>query len=84
MNIHVINIDLNLGENDLQRLFKKYGEIRSILILRDSLNNRSRGRALIEMPVDKEAENAIAGLNGFLAGKKKLVVTGAKYQEENH
>ena len=84
MNIHVINMDLNLIETDLQRLFKKFGEVSSIHILRDRMSNRSRGRALIEMPVDKEAQDAISGLNGFKAGKKNLVVTGATYQEESY
>ena len=70
MNIRVTNLNLNLIESDLQRLFTPFGEIMSVHIVRDKLNNRSKGSAFVEMPVEKEAENAITGLQGkLLAGK---------------
>lgn len=70
MNIQITNLNLNLIESDLQRLFTPFGEIKSVHIVRDKLNNRSRGSAFVEMPVEKEAENAITNLQGrLLAGK---------------
>jgi RNA recognition motif-containing protein len=75
MNIQVSNLNLNLIETDLQRLFTPYGEIGSISIVRDKLNNRSRGKALIQMPVDIEARQAIISLHGReFAGKTLNVV----------
>jgi RNA recognition motif-containing protein len=70
MNIQITNLHLNIIENDLQRLFAPFGEVRAISILRDKLNNRSRGRATIDMPVNRQAQNAIVSLHGtILAGK---------------
>lgn len=82
MNIQITNLDLNLIEADLQRLFTPYGEITTVQIVRDQWNNRSQGRAIIDMPVEKEAQQAILSLNGTLLGRKNIVVTGTAYNEE--
>lgn len=74
MNIQVSNLNLNLIESDLQRLFTPYGEIGSIDIFRDKLNNRSRGKALVQMPVNVEARQAIISLHGRLFAGKTLNV----------
>ena len=74
MNIQISNLNLNLIESDLQRLFTPYGEISSIDIFRDKLNNRSRGKALIQMPVNIEARQAIISLHGRLFAGKTLNV----------
>jgi len=75
MNIKVTNLHLNIVESDLQRLFTPFGEVRSITILRDKRNNRSRGKATIDMPVDKQAQNAIAVLHGTLMAGKPIAVS---------
>jgi len=82
MNIQITNLDPNLIESDLQRLFTPYGEISTVQIVRDQWNNRSKGRAVIDMPVEKEAQQAILSLNGALLGRKNIVVTGTAYDEE--
>jgi RNA recognition motif-containing protein len=82
MNIQIFNLDLNLIEADLQRLFTPYGEINNVQIMRDQWNNRSKGRAFITMPVEKEALNAITRLDGVLLGNKHIVVTGTSFEEE--
>lgn len=83
MNIHVTNLNINIIENDLQRLFTPFGEIKDIRIIRDKLNNRSRGRAFVDMPVDKEGENAIAGLNGTSFAGKVISLASVPYEEES-
>ena len=69
---------MNVAETDLQRLFFPFGEISSIEILRDRLNNRPRGKAIIEMPVEKQAQQAVASLNGtLLFGRRIRVALGS-------
>jgi RNA recognition motif-containing protein len=75
MIIEITSLHLNVIETDLQRLFTPYGEIASIEILRDRLNNRSRGKAIIDMPIEKQAQQAAASLNGMLISGKSIVVT---------
>jgi len=75
MIIEITSLHLNVIETDLQRLFTPFGEISSIEILRDRLNNRSRGKAIIKMPVEKEAHQAATSLNGAMISGKSIVVT---------
>lgn len=79
MNIHVANLNLNLIESDLQRMFSPFGEVKTINLVRDILNNRSRGRAFIEMPVEKEGKKAILNLNGLEIKGKFIVVSEIMY-----
>ncbi|HEX6334627.1 MAG TPA: RNA-binding protein [Flavisolibacter sp.] len=79
MNIHVSNLHLNLIEHDVQRLFIAFGEVTDITIVRDKLNNRSRGRAFLDMPVEKQRRNAIAGLDGMEVKGKKISVREVMY-----
>jgi RNA recognition motif-containing protein len=82
MNIEVTNLNVNLIEADLQRLFTPFGEISSVVILRDKFNNRSKGKAVIQMPVRQEAQKAVASLMGYLLGDKKISVTERPATEE--
>ena len=74
MHIQVANLNLNVIEVDLQRLFTPFGEIMSVKIIRDKLNSRSSGKAVIDMPVEKQAEKAILSLDGSLIAGKKISV----------
>lgn len=70
MNIEITNIHLNVIEADLRRIFTPFGEVTTVELVRDKWNNRSTGRALVNMPVEKQAQAAIVTLNGtVLAGK---------------
>ena len=70
MNIEITNIHLNVIESDLRRLFTPFGEVRTVELVRDKWNNRSTGRAVVNMPVEKQARTAIITLHGtILAGK---------------
>jgi RNA recognition motif-containing protein len=79
MNIHVTNLHPNLIETDLQRLFAAFGDVDSIEIIRDKINHRSRGRAFVYMPVEKEAGKALVQLNGRLIMGKLMQLAEVKY-----
>jgi RNA recognition motif-containing protein len=79
MNIHVSNLHLNLIESDLQRMFSNYGEVKSVELIRDKLNNRSKGRAFVEMPVEKEGLKALSQLDGIDVMGKQIQVSEVKY-----
>jgi RNA recognition motif-containing protein len=79
MQIHVSNLHSNLIEADVQRLFARFGEVDSVRLMRDKLNNRSLGRAFVSMPVPAQATKAIAGLHGIGVSGRKLAVTEMMY-----
>lgn len=75
MNIEITNIHLNVIESDLRRLFTPFGEVTTVELVRDKWNNRSSGRAFINMPVERQAQTAIVTLHGTMLAGKALVVT---------
>lgn len=79
MQIHVSNLHSNLIEADIQRLFSRFGEVDAVRLMRDKLNNRSFGRAFVDMPVPKDAAQAIASLNGSELKGKRLNVSEVMY-----
>lgn len=79
MQIHVSNLNANLIESDIQRMFTRFGEVDTVRLMRDKLNNRSTGRAFVEMPVQKEAVQAVVTLNGSDVKGKRIVVKQVVY-----
>lgn len=79
MQIHVSNLDTNLIEADILRLFSAFGEVDDVRLMRDKLNNRSQGRAFVDMPVPKEAAQALISLKGKEVKGKKLAVSEVMY-----
>jgi RNA recognition motif-containing protein len=75
MNIEITNINPNIIESDLRRLFTPFGEVAAIELVRDKWNNRSTGRAVVNMPVEKQAQVAILTLHGTVLAGKALAVT---------
>lgn len=74
MNIEITNIHLNIIESDLRRLFTPFGEVTTVELVRDKWNNRSTGRAIVNMPVEKQAQTAIVTLHGTLLSGKTIIV----------
>lgn len=84
MHIHVSNLNSNIIEADLQRLFAKFGEVESVELVRDKLNNRSLCHGYIAMPVLQEAEQAVASLHRTEIKGKRLDVTKVVYDPSPH
>ena len=62
-NIYVSNIPYKMDENFLREIFEIYGKVSYVTIIKDHITGVSKGYGFIEMPVSKEAENAINKLN---------------------
>ena len=74
MNIYVGNLAPEASEIELNKLFKAFGEVRSVQIMRELFTGASKGFAFIEMPGRAHSMAAIAGLNGKeLLGKPMRV-----------
>jgi len=84
MHIHIANLNSNLIESDLQRLFGKYGEVASVELIRDKLNNRSLCHGFIEMPVKQQGEQAIASLDKTEQKGKMVSVSEVIYDPVPH
>ena len=63
MNMYVSNLSFHTAEDDLRKLFEKFGTVSSAKIITDRETGRSRGFGFVEMESDAEAKEAINGLN---------------------
>jgi RNA recognition motif-containing protein len=78
MRIYVGNLEYAVTSDELRALFEPFGEVTFAEVQTKTRTGQSRGFALVEMPKDKEAEKAIASLNGTEHRERKLVVNESR------
>lgn len=78
MNIYTGNLAPEVTEKDLRDTFQAFGQVAFVNIVRDRSNRVSMGFGFLQMPVQVEAEAAIAGLNGRDLKGKLIRVTEAR------
>lgn len=78
MNIFTGNVSPDVTEEELRREFGAYGEVAFVNLVKDRFGRVSRGFGFLGMPVQSEAEAAIAGLNGKQLKGKPLSVSEAR------
>jgi RNA recognition motif-containing protein len=76
--LYVGNIPYETGEQELQELFSRAGQVDSVKVMRDMATGRARGFAFVEMSTDEEAQKAIADLNEYQMGGRGLTVNEAR------
>ena len=64
MEIFVGNLAPESTEAELTDLFKTFGQVKSVQILRELFTGASKGFAFVEMPGKAHSLAAITGLNG--------------------
>lgn len=82
MNLYVGNLSREVTEDDLKQAFQAFGAVDSINIIKDKFSGVPRGFAFVEMPVQAEAEAAIAGLKGKEIKGRSVDVNEARPRQE--
>jgi len=82
MNIYAGNLNYNLSEEELEKVFGEYGEVTSVKIIRDKYTDQSKGFGFIEMADDAAAQKAIDELNGSEVKGRELRVNQARPPRE--
>jgi len=82
MNIYVSNLSFTILDEELRRVFTKYGEVASVKVIVDKFSNRSRGFGFVEMADEKDGQKAIDELNGSMLDGRPLNVTVARQKKE--
>ena len=75
--LYVGNIPFRAREDEVQRLFEAYGEVKSVRLVRGGPNRRPKGYGFVEMASDRDMQAALA-LNGEEFAGRKLRVNEAK------
>ena len=82
MNIFVGSLSSDTTEEDLQKAFEAFGQVKSVTIIKDMFSRESKGFGFVEIQSKAEAQAAINGLNGTLLKGKALNVNEARPREE--
>ena len=78
MNIYVGNLAPETTETDLTELFKAFGQVGSVQVMRELFTGTSKGFGFIEMPGRAHSMAAISSLNGKELNGKPLRVNEAQ------
>jgi RNA recognition motif-containing protein len=62
-NVYVAGIPRRVTEDDLKKVFSKYGRIKDIKVIKDALTQNSKGFAYILFETIEEADRAIDNLD---------------------
>ena len=82
MNIFVGNLSHETTEEDLQKAFEAFGQVKSVTIIKDMFSRESKGFGFVEIQAKAEALAAINGLNGTMLKGKALNVNEARPRPE--
>jgi len=63
MDIYVGNLPYAASDTEIRELFENYGAVSSARVIIDRFSGQSRGFGFVEMPDQKEAQNAIENTN---------------------
>jgi RNA recognition motif-containing protein len=77
-NIFVGNLSYQTTQDELHAMFSQYGAVERVNIVTDRDSGQPRGFAFIEMTERRDAENAIAQLNGAEVKGRALNVNEAR------
>lgn len=82
MKLYVGNLSRNTTEDELKEMFQAFGKVDSVAIIKDRMNNVSKGFGFVEMGVTEEAKAAISGLAGKEIDGRSLDVNEARPKPE--
>ncbi|NEP45958.1 MAG: RNA-binding protein [Okeania sp. SIO2H7] len=81
MTIYVGNLSYQATQDDVDEVFKEYGEVKRVQLPTDRETGRMRGFGFVEMSTDAEEEAAIADLDGAEWMGRTLKVNKARPRE---
>jgi len=83
MKIFIGSLSYNATEEDLCHVFEAFGQVASATVIKDEQSGRSKGFGFVEMPVQAEAQSAIAALNGQAFKGRTITVNEARSESED-
>jgi len=82
MNIFVGNLGPEVTEAEIAELFRPFGQVTSVQLMRELFTGKLRGFGFVEMPGKAHSLAAIAGLNGKELAGRPLTVNEARPRPE--
>eukprot|EP00111_Clytia_hemisphaerica_P016758 TCONS_00049704-protein len=79
VSLKVDNLTYRTSMADLEKYFKKYGDVGDIYIPRDRNTQESRGFAFVRFYEERDAEDAMDGMDGKVIDGREIRVAMARY-----
>jgi RNA recognition motif-containing protein len=83
MKLYVGNLANSVTEEDLKGIFTSYGALTSAVIIKDRINQSSKGFGFIEFQNSTDAAKAMKELNAKEIKGRSIVVNEARPKTEN-
>ena len=83
MDIFVAKLNHETSSDDLKETFEKFGEVTTAKVIIDYQTGRSKGYGFVEMPNDKEGNEAISQLNDTELDGNIIVVKRSEPKHRN-
>jgi RNA recognition motif-containing protein len=80
--LYVGNLNFEVTEDDLHRLFAKFGDVKTVTIIKDLYTQKSKGFGFVEMSTSQEAEKALEQ-NGQEFMGRAMTVSEARPQKKD-
>lgn len=80
--LFVGNLPWNVGDVQLEEIFRAHGSVQSARVITDRETQRSRGFGFVEMEVDN-LNDVISATNGYEVGGRPLRVNEAEDKERS-
>jgi RNA recognition motif-containing protein len=71
-------------EQQLHELFKPFGKISTMRLVRHSITQESMRYGFVTMPMEAEAQAAVEALSGYRLDGRKLTVQDAETDKRRH
>ncbi len=84
MNLYVSNLNLTTKEDELRIFFQKAGEVSTVKIISDRYTGHSKGFGFVNMPDDRQAQDAIQQLTNTSLADRKLVISKARERSNGY
>ena len=82
MSIYVGNLAYEVTQEELENVFREYGDVKRVNLPIDRETGRRRGFAFVEMATEAEEKKAIEDLDGAEWMGRKLKVNPARPRQE--
>ncbi|MDA0323482.1 MAG: RNA-binding protein [Verrucomicrobia bacterium] len=80
--LYIGNLPFSTTEKELQQLFGKHGPVRSIRIIENAINGKSKGYGFVLMGDKASADAAMQGIGGSKMSGREVVVNLAKSKQD--
>ena len=82
MRLYVGNLEHNVTDTELKKLFSTFGKVAKARIVTDHYTRQSKGFGYVVMTENEGGNHAIAGMNGVVFHDRALIVNEARSRDK--